>query len=109
MLATMLLISYILRPSFSWSLKHSSAKFLLTATLLQNVTSCLHLHLHRFCWFVYRCYLQIDSVLSLQMQCSTEEFPLEGSTSSFAVFCCLQVGESLILSWGLFILLPPGG
>jgi hypothetical protein len=46
--------------------------------------SCLHLHLHRFCWFVYRCYPQIDSVLSLQMQCSTEEFPSEGTEDCWA-------------------------
>jgi hypothetical protein len=47
------------------------------ATLLQKVSFMFHLHFHRFCSFVYRCYPQIDSVLFRQMKCSTEGPPLE--------------------------------
>jgi hypothetical protein len=78
-MSTMLCIWYLWCPSFDG----------LASTVLPNpyllwqyskmFLSCHCLHMHRFCWFVYRHYPNSNSVLSLQMQCSPEECPLEGT------------------------------
>jgi hypothetical protein len=60
--------------------------------------SCLGLHLHRIYWIVYRCYPQIDSVLSLQMQCSTEEFWFKGTEDCWVPPPLSQ--SSVACKWG---------
>jgi hypothetical protein len=69
---------------------HSLAKSSLTATCFQIIFYCHCVHLHIFCWIIYRRYQQIDSVLSLQTKCSTEEFHLEGTEDCWSPPCLLQ-------------------
>jgi hypothetical protein len=91
-------ISSWVHPSSWWSCKHSSAKSSLMAICFQIVFYCLHVHWHIFCWFVYRHYPQINSVISLQMQCSTEESPLEGTEDCWVPPPLLQ--SFVTCNWG---------
>jgi hypothetical protein len=66
------------------------------ATCFWMVFYCLCVHWHIFCWFVYRCYPQINSVLSQQTRCSIEEPPLELTED-----CCVppHLSQSVSCKW----------
>jgi hypothetical protein len=61
------------------------------ATASSNISLLYH-------WIIFRHYPQIDSVLSLQMQRSTEEFPLEGTEDCWVPPPLLQ--SFVACNWG---------